>query len=399
MNIIMHIDVNNAFLSWTAVYLLKNGYNEDIRYSESVIGGDEKARRGIVLAKSMVAKSKGVKTAETLRDAKRKCNNLKVYPPNYQLYKYMSNKLFDLIRSYVPDIEILSVDECFIDYSKFKNIYGDEVKFAYKLKKEIKNKLGFTVNIGIANNKLCAKMASDFLKPDRVHTLYDHEIKEKMYPLKIDELYGIGKKTAAKLKDLKINTIGDLANTDEKYLSLYFKNQAGKIIDAAKGISDSIITVKRRDVNISNSITLSYNLNNIEDIYRVILPLVENVCASLRKKNKYAYVVGVSLKDKFFKTKSHQRKLLNATNSTDEIYKECKKLALELYQDESIRLVGVSLSNLVDYNHHQISLFENIDSKDNNNKLDKVIDELKLIYGANIINKASLMNNKIHKKD
>lgn len=399
MNIIMHIDVNNAFLSWTAVYLLKNGYNEDIRYSESVIGGDEKARRGIVLAKSMVAKSKGVKTAETLRDAKRKCNNLKVYPPNYQLYKYMSNKLFDLIRSYVPDIEILSVDECFIDYSNFKNIYGDEVKFAYKLKKEIKTKLGFTVNIGIANNKLCAKMASDFLKPDRVHTLYDYEIKEKMYPLKIDELYGIGKKTAAKLKDLKINTIGDLANTDEKYLSIYFKNQAGKIIDAAKGISDSIITVKRRDVNISNSTTLSYNLNNIEDIYKVILPLVENVCASLRKKNKYAYVVGVSLKDKFFKTKSHQRKLLNATNSTDEIYKECKKLALELYQDESIRLVGVSLSNLVDYNHHQISLFENIDSKDNNNKLDKVIDELKLIYGANIINKASLMNNKIHKKD
>ena len=395
----MHIDVNNAFLSWTAVYLLKNGFNEDIRYSESVIGGDEKARRGIVLAKSMVAKSKGVKTAETLREAKRKCNDLKVYPPNYKWYKYMSNKLFSLIRSYIPDIEILSVDECFADYGKVKNIYGDEVKFAYRLKKEIKTKLGFTVNIGIANNRLCAKMASDFLKPDRVHTLYDYEIKDKMYPLPIGELYGIGKKTASKLKDLKINTIGDLANTDEKYLSFYFKNQAGKIIDAAKGISDSIITVKRRDVNISNSTTLSYNLNNIEDIYKVILPLVENVCVSLRKKNKYAYVVGVSLKDKFFKTKSHQRKLLNATNSTDEIYEVCKKLALELYQDESIRLVGVSLSNLVDYNHHQISLFENIDNKDNNNKLDKVIDELKLTYGSNIINKASLINNNIHKKD
>ena len=399
MNIIMHIDVNNAFLSWTAVYLLKNGFNEDIRYSESVIGGDEKARRGIVLAKSMVAKSKGVKTAETLRDAKRKCNDLKVYPPNYKLYRYMSEELFSLIKSYVPDIEVLSVDECFIDYGKVKNIYGDEVKFAYKLKKEIKEKLGFTVNIGIANNKLCAKMASDFLKPDRVHTLYDYEVKDKMYPLKIDDLYGIGKKTAAKLKDLKINTIGDLANTDEKYLSFYFKNQAGKMIDAAKGISDAIITVKRRDVNISNSTTLSYNLNNIEDIYKVILPLVENVCISLRKKNKYAYVVGVILKDKFFKTKSHQRKLLNATNSTDEIYEVCKRLALELYQDEAIRLVGVSLSNLVCYNHHQISLFENIDNKDNNNKLDKVIDELKLTYGANIINKASLINNNIHKKD
>ena len=160
--IFMHIDVNNAFLSWTAVDLLKKGYEIDIRNIESIIGGDESQRRGIVLAKSTVAKRKGVKTAETIRDAKRKCNDLKIFPPNHTLYQEMSNKLFELIGNYTPDIEKLSIDECFIDYTKVKKLYGDPIKFAYKLKKEIKDNLGFTVNIGVANNKLCAKMASDF---------------------------------------------------------------------------------------------------------------------------------------------------------------------------------------------------------------------------------------------
>ena len=133
-NIIMHVDVNNAFLSWQALYLLKHGHNYDIRYTESVIGGDEKSRHGIVLAKSMVAKSRGVKTAETLKEARKKCKKLEVYPPNFRFYKFMSNKMFELISKYTSDIEILSIDECFIDYGKVKNMYGDEIAFAYKLK-------------------------------------------------------------------------------------------------------------------------------------------------------------------------------------------------------------------------------------------------------------------------
>ena len=394
----MHIDVNNAFLSWTAVYLLKKGYKEDIRYQEAVIGGDESARRGIVLAKSMVAKSRGVKTAETLRDAKRKCNDLHIYPPYYKLYKHMSCKLFELISSYIPDIEILSIDECFADYGKVKNLYGDEIKFAYKLKCEIKEKLGFTVNIGIANNKLCAKMASDFIKPDRVHTLYSSEVETKMYPLPIEKLFGVGKKTAIKLRSLNINTIGDLARSNSDYLSKYFKNQAVKLIESARGISDSVVTLKNRDTSISNSTTLSHNLNDIEEIYEVLHSLVDNVCITLRKKKKYVGVVGVSLKDKFFQTKSHQEKLINATNDTKIIYNVCKKLAKELYKDESIRLVGVSLSKLTDTSNYQISIFENIQDKNKNDNLNKILDELKTTYGNKIINKASLLNTYIHKK-
>ena len=386
----MHIDVNNAFLSWTAIDLLNKGYDIDIRNIEAIIGGDESMRHGIVLAKSMPAKIKGVKTAETIRDAKRKCNNLKVFPPNYKLYSKMSNDMFNLIKNYTPDIEKLSIDECFIDYTKVRNLYGDPIKFAYKLKGEIKSKLGFTVNIGIANNKLCAKMASDFLKPDKVHTLFMEEVEEKMYPLPIEDLYGVGKSSSKKLRELGINTIGDLAHSNYDKLHKYFKNQTERIINSAKGIDDSIVVSKRpEEMGISNSTTTSHNLNSLDEIYEVLYPLVENVSASLRRKNKYTSLVGVMLKNKNFKIYSHQRKLKNPTSNTDEIYEIAKNLIKELWDEEGVRLVGISLSRLSHNLTHQISLFENFEEVEHNNELDKIVDQLKSRYGTNIINKAS----------
>lgn len=398
--IIMHIDVNNAFLSWSAVKLLYDGYKTDIRKIEAVIGGDEVSRHGIVLAKSPVAKKKGVKTAETLMSARRKCNNLKIYPPDFKWYQFMSRKMFDLIRSYTPDIEILSIDECFLDYTKVYNLYGDPIKFAYHLKNKIYKTLKFTVNIGIANNKLCAKMASDFKKPNRVHTLFDDEVPSKMFPLDVGDLYGVGKKTTQKLKELNINTIYDLAHSDVNYLYKYFKNQASILIDKANGIDYSEVNsevVERK--GISNSTTFSYNLTKLDDILNKLRVLTENVCISLRKKNKYAKVIGVTIKNKNFITKSHQKKLLNATNNTDEIYSVAKKLIIELWDEEPIRLMGISLNNLTDDSMYQISLFENISKKDNDDKLDKIIDDLKLQYGSNIINKASIKDILIVKKN
>ena len=394
----MHIDVNNAYLSWTAVDLLNRGYKIDIRNIESIIGGDESKRHGIVLAKSMVAKRKGVKTAETIRDAKRKCNNLQIFPPNHTLYKKMSDSLFNLISKYTPDIEKLSIDECFIDYTKVRKLYGDPIKFAYKLKREIKEQLGFTVNIGIANNKLCAKMASDFLKPDRVHTLFFDEIEKKMYPLPIEELYGVGKSSSKKLRELNINTIGDLAKSNYETLYKYFKNQTQKLIDSAKGIDDSIVNIKKSESEcISNSTTTSYNLNTLDEIYKFLYPLVENVSMTLRKNNKYASGIGVILKDKNFKTYSHQRKLKNPTSNTDEIYKVAKELIKELWNEEGIRLVGVSLSRFCSIQTHQISMFEDVKVVENNKELDKVMDKLKSIYGTDIIKKASQIN--IHNRE
>ena len=357
--IIMHIDVNNAFLSWTAVDLLNKGYNIDIRKIEAVIGGDESKRHGIVLAKSPIAKKRGVKTAETLMSARRKCRDLKVYPPDYQLYKRMSNAVFEIIKKYTPDIEIISIDECFIDYTKVYQLYGDPIKFAYHLKDEIYNTLKFTVNVGIANNKLCAKMASDFEKPNKVHTLFEYEVERKMYPLPIGELYGIGKSTSAKLIELNIKTVGDLAKTNPEILKSKFKNQAEVIVKKAQGIDDSVVNTEADErKGISHSTTFAYNLRNLNTIYKCLQALVENVCVSLRREKKYASVVSVTIKDREFKTYSRQKKLINETDNTDEIFSEIKNLFNEAWDEDPIRLLGVGVSHFTVDKKRQLSLFE-----------------------------------------
>ena len=395
----MHIDVNNAFLSWTAVDLLNKGYNIDIRKIEAVIGGDESKRHGIVLAKSPIAKKRGVKTAETLMSARRKCRDLKVYPPDYQLYKRMSNAVFEIIKKYTPDIEIISIDECFIDYTKVYQLYGDPIKFAYHLKDEIYNTLKFTVNVGIANNKLCAKMASDFEKPNKVHTLFEYEVERKMYPLPIGELYGIGKSTSAKLIELNIKTVGDLAKTNPEMLKSKFKNQAEVIVKKAQGIDDSVVNTEADErKGISHSTTFAYNLRNLNTIYKCLQALVENVCVSLRREKKYASVVSVTIKDREFKTYSKQKKLINETDNTDEIFSEIKKLFNEAWDEEPIRLLGVGVSHLTVDKKRQLSLFEEEESVEKNSELDKVIDKLKSQYGVNIVQKASLIDNNISKK-
>ena len=397
--IIMHIDVNNAFLSWTAVLYLKQGNKVDIRKTYAVIGGDEKARHGIVLAKSMPAKKRGVVTAETLFSAKKKCPNLKVYPPNYNFYKKMSDSMLSLIRNYSPDIEQMSIDECFLDYTPVKHLYGDEVEFAYRLKKEIYDTLGFTVNVGIGNNKLCAKMASDFSKPYKVHTLFEEEVEKKMWPLQVDELFGIGKKTAIKLHNLNINTIYDLAHTDREFLYKYFKNQAQDMIDSANGRgSDIVVSEESIPKGIGNETTLNRNISSREELYPYLLALSENVAIRLRKQNKYASVIVVTLKDKFFKRMSHQKKLVNATNLTEEIYKTACDILDEMNTTDGIRLVGVRLDKLSDTSSHQVSLFEDLKVREDNNELEKTVDELKEKYGFKVIKKASLIDSKVGNK-
>ena len=397
--IIMHIDVNNAFLSWTAILYLKNGSNVDIRNNYAVIGGNEKNRHGIVLAKSMPAKKMGVVTAETLFQAKKKCPGLEVYPPNYNFYKKMSDSMLNLIRKYSPDIEQMSIDECFLDYTPVKNLYGNEVEFAYRLKKEIYDKLGFTVNIGIGNNKLCAKMASDFSKPYKVHTLFEGEIETKMWPLPVDDLFGIGKKTAQKLHNLNIDTIYDLAHADSGFLYKFFKNQAFDMIDAANGNgSDVVESEESAPKGIGNETTLSHNISTKEELEPYLLALSENVAIRLRKQKKYASVVVVILKDKFFKRMSHQKKLVNATNLTEEIYKTACEILSEMNTSDGIMLIGVRLDKLTDTSIHQVSLFEDLKVREDNNELEKTVDELKEKYGFKVIKKASLLDSKVGKK-
>lgn len=389
----MHIDVNNAFLSWSAIDLLNKGYKYDIRNSYAVIGGDEKKRSGIVLAKSTSAKKLGIVTAETLYSARKKCKVLKVYPPNFKFYNEMSNKFFSLLRKYTPDIEIASIDECYLDYGKVKSLYGDEVAFAYKIKDEIKNTLGFTVNIGIANNKLCAKMASDFSKPDKVHTLYENEVKEKMYPLDVGDLFGIGKRTVPKLNSLGIYKISDLALADPVMLEKYFKNQAYVMIKSANGIDESIVDSNEYHPScIGNEITLPHNISSKREAYDKLLILSEYVSKRLRKEEKYVSVVCVTIKDEFLKRRSHQKKLLNETNIEKEIYKTACMIFDEFWNGENIRLIGIRLDGLTLSKKYQGSIFENVEKREHDEKIDKLIDNINFKFGKNTIKKAGIDN-------
>ena len=386
--LIMHIDVNNAFLSWTAIYLLERGYKEDIRNTYAIIGGDEKRRAGIVLAKSTPAKTKGIKTAETIYEAKRKCPNLKIFPPNYDFYKQKSNELFTLLSNYTPDIEVASIDECYLDYTKVQKLYGDPLNFAKKIQKEIKDKLGFTVNIGIAENKLCAKMASDFSKPYKIHTLYQNEIKEKMFPLPIEDLFGVGKQTAEKLKYLGIKTIKDLALQNEYNLRKIFKNQAKHLIEIANGVDENEVDPSKTEPKgISNEITLSEDLTSKKDLYKKLSILSEMVAKRIRKENKYAKVVCVILKDNHFRRYSHQKKLKNPINNYEDIYKHSKQILDEFYQNEPIRLIGIRLDDLTEVKIVQTSLFEETSEK--SEKLESIMDEINKKYGKEVLKRAS----------
>ena len=396
--IIFHIDVNNAFLSWTAIELLSKGYKKDIRNIVSVIGGDEKTRNGIVLSKSTLAKKFGIKTGETLYSARKKYKNLEVFPANYDYYSKMSTNLFKLLSNYSPDIEVASIDECYLDYGKVKNLYGDEIEFAYKLKDEIKNKLGFTVNIGIANNKLCAKMASDFEKPDKVHTLYNNEIKTKMWPLPIEDLFGIGRSSSEKLKSIGIKTIEDLATSDKEVIYKIFKNQSEYAIDIANGIDNSELELYWEAKGISNEITLPKDERNIDVLNEKLLMLSEMVGKRLRKESKFANTICVILKDSSFIRKSHQMTLKNSTDSTNEIYRVSKEILKEFYKGEPIRLIGIRLDNLTNKESHQISLFENYEINSKDSKLDKIVDEINDKLGKDVIRKASLKDKYIRNK-
>lgn len=396
--IILHVDVNSAFLSWSAVYYLQNGLDIDIRNIPSVIAGEKSKRTGIVLAKSIPAKKMRIKTGDAIFMAKNKCPFVKVYPPNYKFYSEMSNKMFDYLYSLTPDIEIASIDECYIDYTKVKKLYGDELDFAKKIKKDIKEKFGFTVNVGIGNNKLTAKMASDFEKPDKIHTLYDYEVESKMQPLPINDLFGIGKKTTEKLQEMGVKSIKDLANYDYNSLKKVFKNQAIDMINAAKGINyDEVESKYIINKGISNEITLITDVIDDYVIFENLLYLSELVGYRIRKLNKYALTIAVIIKTNKFVRKTHQKKLNNPVNTSEEIYNISKEIYKSMKLEEPVRLIGIRLDNLVDRKISQVSLFDKNNSN-NQEKLDKTIDKLKEKYGNKIIKRASMITKEEYKK-
>ena len=386
---ILHVDVNNAFLSWTAVERLKNGDNLDIRKIPSAICGDENKRSGIILAKSPLAKSVGVVTGETIYQAMKKCPNLALFKPDFSKYREYSNSLYKLLSEYTYKIERFSIDECFLDMTGFL-MNETLLQKAIEINKRVKEELSFTVNIGVSCNKLLAKMASDFTKPDKIHTLYRNEIKTKMWPLDISELFMIGRKSVPKLNAMGIYKIGDLANYDKLSITKRLGKFGTMIWEFANGIDESEVNfIKEKPKSIGNSVTLPIDISNKEKIEGVLLSLVEQVAYRLRKEELLATVATVQLRTHDFKDITHQAKLNFTTSNTNEIYEKAKEIFEEMYVfPVPVRLIGFRLEKLTE-KEGQFSFFGD-ESKDSN--LDKTLDELKEKYGFNQIKKAGELN-------
>ena len=392
--IIFHVDVNNAFLSWSAVDMLKNGSKLDIRNIISIVTADETKKRGVVLAKSYPAKKLGIITGESVYSAKRKSKNIYIVNANRKSYIKYSNLMYEILCKYSPDVERYSIDECFLDMSGMEKISGSIIDLAYKIKEEIKNTLGFTVNVGIGNNKVCAKMASDFEKPDKIHTLFDYEVKEKLFPLKVEDLFMVGKKTSVKLHELGINTIKDLALFDKNILYKHFKNFGTLIHDYANGIDySSVLSEDKESKSISSSTTLISNTDNINELKHELYKLSGSIGLRLRKEKKYAKTITVQIKDSSFYSYQHGRKLVNPISSDKDIYKYSCEIFDEMFKESKIRLIGIRLNDLMENSYKQISLFEE-NEKHNENAIQSAIDKINEKYGSNTIVRASLVNKK-----
>lgn len=390
--IIFHVDVNSAFLSWSAVDRLKAAEEIDLRTIPAIIGHDE--NRGVVLAKSELAKKYNIITGESIYIAKRKCPGITIVYPNFDVYEHYSKAMMELLGGYTPYIEQYSIDECFMDMSNF--LEGEPVEMAHRIKRRVYEELGFTVNVGISCNKILAKMASELQKPDKVHTLFPSEIPSKMWPLPVGELFMVGKRSAAKLNEIGILTIGDLANYSEITLKKIFKSYGGMMWNYANGIDKSLVE-SNEDYQIkiiSNATTFSKDITNSSEAHKALIALCDNVSARLRKTNRYCQSISVSLRNSDFKNYSHQKKLKNSTNSTKIIYETARDLFDVIWKKEPVRLLGVALSNLELEENEQISMFSDVKVDKKNKALDKVIDDIRNKYGDGAIVRSVFLENK-----
>lgn len=390
--IIFHIDVNSAFLSWESVYRMKVlGEELDLRTIPSAVGGDEKKRRGVILAKSIPAKKYGVRTGESIMEARRKCPQLCLVPSNYELYKKNSNAFIKILQEYSPDVEQYSIDEAFVDMTGMQALFGEPVKAAYTIKDRIREELGFTVNVGISRNKYLAKMASDFEKPDKVHTLFPEEIQEKMWPLPVGNLLFVGRSTVKKLETMGIHTIGELAGTDREILKKALKKQGESIWNFANGIDFSLVQSEpEMNKGYGNSTTISFDVTDAEAARTVLLALSESVGARLRRDQVKIQVVSVTIKDNQLKKMSHQKVLPAATDITNEIYRAACELFEELWDGRPIRLLGIQTSHIREEEARQLSLFDD-GSHEKWEQMDQAVDAIRKKYGRNAVKRASFL--------
>lgn len=392
--IIFHIDVNSAFLSWESVYRLSQDPSaQDLREIPSAVGGDQASRRGVVLAKSTPAKKYGVTTGEPLTQALKKCPQLVIVPSRFEYYHQASQSMIRILEEYTPDIEKFSIDEAFLDMTTTIHLFGEPVAAADQIRARIHRELGFTVNVGVAPNKLLAKMASDFQKPDRTHTLWEHEIPEKLWPLPVRDLFFVGSSAEKKMQAIGIRTIGDLARCDLSVLKAHLgEKYAVQIHRYANGIDEDPVAEKEPvGKGYGNSTTLPSDVNDYETACQILLSLCETVGIRLRRDHVQCGCVCVELRDYNFHDHSHQMTLDAPTDSTTILYESSCRLLKEFWDLTPVRLIGVRATRISDESYAQMNLFDT-KRKQKLEKIDKAIDAIRGKYGADSIKRASSLN-------
>lgn len=391
--IIFHVDANSAFLSWSAVYRLKVlGEDTDLREVPSVVAGDKEARHGIILAKSTPAKKYGIQTGEPLFQALEKCPQLKVVPPDYELYVQASRGFVEMLRQFSPKVEQYSIDEAWVDMTGTERLWGSARAAAELMRKRIYDELGFTVNVGISTNKLLAKMAGDFEKPNKVHTLFPEEIETKMWPLKARELFLVGAKTETKLNRFGIYTIGDLARADVGLIRRKLGKHGETIWHFANGRNADAVTPEPvENKGYGNSVTTAHDVTTSQEAHQVLLSLCETVAARMRKDDQCGRCISVHLRSSGFEHCSHQTTLHGATNITGEIYEIACRIFEEVWDHVTpLRQLGVQVTRLSHEPYQQYDLFSGMTPQqyERKIKLDEAVDSLRDKFGEDVIRRA-----------
>ena len=391
--IIFHVDANSAFLSWSAVYRLKAlGEQIDLREVPAVVAGDKETRHGIILAKSTPAKKYGIQTGEPLFQALEKCPQLKVVPPDYELYVQASRGFVEMLRQFSPKVEQYSIDEAWVDMTGTERLWGPPRAAAQQMSQRIYDELGFTVNVGISTNKLLAKMAGDFEKPNKVHTLFPEEIEKKMWPLKVRELFLVGAKTETKLNRLGIYTIGDLAQTDGRFIRRKLGKHGETIWHFANGRNaDAVTPEPLENKGYGNSVTTAHDVTTSQEAYQVLLSLCETVAARMRKDDQCGRCVSVHLRSSGFEHCSHQTMLHGATNITREIYEVACQIFEEVWDHITpLRQLGVQVTRLSHEPYQQYDFFSGLTPQqyERKLKLDETVDSLRDKFGEDVIRRA-----------
>lgn len=396
--VIFHVDANSAFLSWTAAYKVKVlGEEQDLREIPSVVAGDKASRHSIILAKSGPAKKYGIQTGEPLFLALEKHPDLVVVPPDYELYVEASRHFVNMLRQFSPVVEQYSIDEAWVDMTGTERLWGAPRLAAEQMRQRILDELGFTVNIGISSNKLLAKMAGDFEKPNKVHTLFPEEIPDKFWPLPVRDLFLVGSATERKLKMMGIRTIGDLAHADCALLRKRLGKHGETIWHFANGRNaDAVTPEPAENKGYGNSTTTAQDVVNAEQAHQVLLSLCETVASRMRRDGKCGSCLCVHLRTNEFRCFSHQSVLNGSTNITAELFEAACRVFDEAWDGITpLRQLGVQITRLSNEPYQQFDFFSGLtpEQYEKKLKLDETVDALRDKFGEDVIRRAKFAQN------